>query len=173
MVNGFLLIDGRELSVPVLPCSADAATPGYPALFPLRIGRLPDGAREEKTEVSICPDGSLVSAVRVYVLDGDGRGRRLTVGLWTATESFPPVLAWPEGFMIDPVEINGHRGLLVIPEEGTDSVASLRFWVKEHGYPNDPGAYVYISEETPGTAAAAELVDIGRALRYPDSKLPR
>ncbi len=149
IVNGFLLLEGSEHFGAIPPCTGFQANDEDTADSPISVGALPEGAIETASSVSFCPDGKILSARRVFELPSE-RGHELRISYRRAPSSFPIVLTSPTTQQIEPIEINGQRGLLVFQAETPQNSPAyrtprLRFWVDEQSFLQEAGAYVEIS----------------------------
>jgi hypothetical protein len=175
VLEDFLVLAGTEFFPAVPPCTGYQSTDDYTEDVPLELGYLPDGAEEQERYVSTCPDGTVLSAGYQYELTD---GRTLSVAFSRAPHSFPIVLGDPSAGGISAVQVNSHRGLMIVPERNREAYtyAAVRFWVAEQYDTQKSGAFVMVgivdAETPPEDLRAllmriAEGVAVGSALLNP------
>ncbi len=167
IINGFLVLEGSEFFGAIPPCTSRQAEEIDTAESPLTIGVVPEGTVEVISSVSVCPDGTILSAVKQF--DSPDNARHLRVFYARPGDSYPVMLAPPPDPQIEPLEINGRRGLMVLPTDSdeTYSEASLRFWVADQ-VDHTTGAYVAVGLVTDAPDIGAQLIEIAESVTVND-----
>lgn len=137
------------------------------------MGYLPDGAVRQDAYVSHCPDGKVLSAGYHYTLSDS---HTLGVFYARAPYSYPVVLGDPGSGGIKAIQVNGRKGLLIVPERNRQAYtyATLRFWVADQYDTQKSGAYVEVGitdAETPPEELAALLKRIAEGVTVDASLL--
>jgi hypothetical protein len=165
VIQDFLIIRGTEFFPAIPPCSAYETTDDHAGSL-LEFGFLPEGAEQTDAWVSRCPDGEVYATGEQFDL---ADGRSMSVYYTRAPYSYPIVLGDPAIHRIDVVDVDGHRGLLIVAERerGFRPYATLRFWVEDQYDAQKAGAYIevgIVDAETPVDELADELLRIGEGV---------
>ena len=166
VISDFLVIEGSEFFPAIPPCTGFQAEDAEGEV-PFTVGKVPEGAREVESIVSTCPDGSLLSATKRYECPTEPPCA-LSVSYRRAPYSYPVVLGDRRTTQIEALEINGHRGLLIVPVGSRQywTYAALRFWVAGQDG-QKAGAYVEVGtndvQRTPKDVVAL-LKEVARSI---------
>jgi hypothetical protein len=173
VISDFLVIRGTEFYPAIPPCTGYQATDAYDVEVPIELDFLPKGAVQKEAYVSTCPDGTVLSAGYHYTLPDS---HALCVFYARAPYSYPVVLGDPGSGGIKAIQVNGRKGLLIVPERNRQAYtyATLRFWVADQYDTQKSGAYVEVGvtdAETPPEELAALLTRIAEGITVAPSIL--